>query len=352
MALVVDSAEFGGAERYVVHLIERLSERWTPTLLTTAPVLQELAEPVRARGGQVLVVPAVGGKADVRGVTGLVRALRRADPALVHVNLNTIANNRHALALAALMYPTVATLHIGSAIDSRVQRLILRAAFSRLSRVIAVSGEIEQQLHDELRVGSRRTTVIANGVEEAPPVTVRPTPHPLRVGGLGRLTRQKGFDVLVDAVRLLTEDDRELEVVIAGEGPERPQLEAAAAGLPIAFPGRVADPGAFLSTLDVFCLPSRWEGLPFALLEAMVRGLPCIASPVGDIADAVADAADLVAPEDAHALAVALATLEDSADRRRALGAAARARVLTRHSVAGMVAHTEAVYDEALPPWT
>lgn len=348
VVFVVDADEFGGAERYVAHLIEHLPERWSPALVTTTPVLPGLAGPTRARGGQVLAVPEVRGKADIRATALTARALRSARPDLVHVNLNTVANNRHALALAALMYPTVATLHIGSAIGSRVQRLILRASFGRLRRAIAVSEEIQCQLRGELGVAARRTKVVPNGVAEAPMVTVRPAARPLRVGGLGRLTRQKGFDVLIEAARLVVADGVELDVVIAGEGPDRAALEAAAIGLPVALPGWAADPGRFLSSLDVFCLPSRWEGLPFALLEAMVRGLPCVASPVGDIAGAAAGACELVAPDDPAALAAALAALAASPDRRRALGAAARERALAQHSLARMVTETEAVYDEAL----
>jgi glycosyltransferase involved in cell wall biosynthesis len=110
-----------------------------------------------------------------------------------------------------------------------------------------------------------------------------------------------------------------------------------------------AERGAFLRGLDVFCLPSRWEGLPFALLEAMMRGLPCVCTDVGDVADAAGDACLIVAPEDPRRLADALRTLATSPARRRELGAAARERVRRDHSATAMVRATAAIYDEVLP---
>ena len=173
--------------------------------------------------------------------------------------------------------------------------------------------------------------MIPNGVPEAPAVTIRESPVPLRVGGLGRLTGQKGFDMSPHR------RDRPAPGRRAGRrggdrrrGTERPVLERAARGLPVAFPGWVREPGPFSSGLDVFCLPSRWEGLPFALLEAMVRGLPCVCTPVGDVAAAVGDSCVRAAPDDPGQLADALRELAVDSGRRQALGAAARERALAR----------------------
>ena len=229
-----------------------------------------------------------------------------------------------------------------------VQRRLLPLAFARLARAIAVSREIAAQFHDDLGIPGAKIALIPNGVPEAPAVRIRPHPSPLRVGGLGRLTPQKGFDVLIEAVGALRDEGVAAEAVIAGDGPERPALERLAADLPVAFPGWVSDSGAFLAGLDVFCLPSRWEGLPFALLEAMMRGLPCVCTPVGDIAGAVADACVLVEPNDPVALTRALAELSRDTARRRALGGAARERARANHSVERMAAATAAVYDEVV----
>src|SRR5581483_6078737 len=107
-----------------------------------------------------------------------------------------------------------------------------------------------------------------------------------------------------------------VEVVIAGDGPERDTLAGLAQGLPVELPGFVQDVPALLAGLDVFCLTSRLEGLPFALLEAMMAGLPCVASDVGDVADALGGAGVVVRPGDVEALAAALARLVSSPEER------------------------------------
>lgn len=131
---------------------------------------------------------------------------------------------------------------------------------------------------------------------------------PLRIGTVGRLKRMKGHDVLLTALRtVLAACD--VEVVIAGEGPEREALELAAAGLPVQLPGEIATPADvadFLRTLDVFVMPSRFEGLPNAVLEAVACGLPVVATAVPGMAEAAGPAARLVPAEDPDALAAAL----------------------------------------------
>ena len=123
------------------------------------------------------------------------------------------------------------------------------------------------------------------------------------VGALGRLTAQKGFDVLLEAVRLLVGRAVSLQVVLGGEGRERAALERQAAGLPVTFTGFAEDPRAVLALGDVFVLPSRVEALPLVLVEAVSAGLPAVATDVGDVREALGDVAVVVPPQDPVALA-------------------------------------------------
>ena len=189
--------------------------------------------------------------------------------------------------------------------------------------------------------------MIANGVEERAPVSPSANGS-LRVGAAGRLTAQKGFDVFVEAIRQLVVERVPVSAVIAGEGPERTALEAAADGLPVELRGFVTDMAEFHAELGAFCLPSRWEGLPFALLEAMMSGLPCVASDVGDVGLALDEAGVVVPPDDPAALAAALGGLARSPVRRRELGTLAHRRAMQRYRVETMVAETADAYDAAL----
>ena len=168
------------------------------------------------------------------------------------------------------------------------------------------------------------------------------------VGGVGRLTRQKGFDLLVEAARRLVAEGWPVEVRLAGAGRERDRLAAAAAGLPVHLAGFTEDVPGFLAGLDLFCLPSRAEGLPLALLEAMMAGLPCLTCAVGEIPAAVGEAALVIPPQDPDALCAALRRLLGDPGLRAELAGRARALAVRDFDLSAMVAATVAVYDRAL----
>lgn len=147
---------------------------------------------------------------------------------------------------------------------------------------------------------------------------------------MGRLVPQKGFDLLLAAYAGLVRDFPDWRLMILGEGPERPRLEALARELgltgPTLFPGRTAQPQAALRRASLFVLPSRYEGFPNALCDALACGVPAVAfdCPSGP-ADILRHEVDglLVPPDDVPALATALARLMENEPLRR--GMAARA---------------------------
>ncbi len=147
------------------------------------------------------------------------------------------------------------------------------------------------------------------------------------MGAAGRLVAQKAYDVVLEAAASVT-GDPPVHVVIAGAGPEREALEAL--GHRLGLEGRVHwvgfqdDVAAFLHQLDVFLIPSRYEGFPIALVEALASGLPCIASPVGGVPEMLGDADGILVPADSvEALAAAMRRMR-SPDVRRSYAARAR----------------------------
>lgn len=339
--LVNNSRTFGGAELYLEHLMTtrpaeagmRLAARDTspPRLLGTA-----------AAAG----VPVVRWRPDPRGLLRLYREMRGAG--LVHLNMAWGGDNAQALAVAWLgRRPVVGTVHIWVGPRSSLRRRIMAVGYRRFRRLIAVSAEIRDALVDDLGVPAGRVDVLPNGVPYAEPPVRDPRPAVV-VGGLGRLVPAKGFDLLIEAVRRLRERGHQVEAVIAGEGPEQDALERAAEGLPVRFAGFVTDVPAFLAGVDVFCLPSRREGLPFALLEAMMAGTACVAADVGDVAMALGGTGRIVPADDVDALTQALEELVSSPERRSQLGRAAHERARDRFGIEAFAAATLAVYDEAL----
>jgi glycosyltransferase involved in cell wall biosynthesis len=230
-------------------------------------------------------------------------------------------------------------------IDARRARLA--SLYGDLAAVLTPSPDGRDQIVRDLGVPGDRVVVVPNGVEvPAVPAVLPQRPVP-RIGALGRLTDQKGFDVLIEAVRLLRVRGVEFEVVLGGAGREEARLRRAAEGLPVSFCGFVGDVRGFLADLDLFCLPSRRESMPLAILEAMAEGRPCVVSDVGGIAQAVGDAAVVVAPEDVGGLADALAGLLAEPERRAVLGARAHRRAARQLSAALMARRTFAVLDRA-----
>ena len=349
LALVVDASTYGGAEFYVTQLMRHLPPRFRTSLIGTDPIPHHLSGAAEDAGVPVRIVPSVRGKFDIRGNARMVGVLRHGHPHVVHVNMAAVTNNRHALVTAwAARRPVVATLHIRNEIPPGLHRSLLGLAYGRLARFIAVSSDVATQLVHELHIPEQRVTVVPNGVAVTQETDRGRTHRPLRVGTLGRLTAQKGLDILIACLRQLRDEGHDVELVIAGEGPDRGALETLAAGLPVRLVGFVDDVQPFLESLDLFCLPSRAEALPFALLEAMMCGLPCVVTRVGDMADAVGDAGVVVPPNNAGLLARAIGGLLSSPTQRKELGRLGRLRAVDHYSVEAMVHATTRVYDEAI----
>jgi glycosyltransferase involved in cell wall biosynthesis len=196
--------------------------------------------------------------------------------------------------------------------------------------VIVLTPRLAARIRDD--VSPQRVHVIPSGVDPVAFEARRADPFPdagrPRVVYVGRLSRQKGVDTLLDvAARLRTPGVR---VLLVGDGPERRSLERAIRrrGLDdrVRITGFVPhhEIPAVLQHADVLCLPSRYEELGSVLLEAMRAGLPIVASRTGGIPDAVGPAARLVRPEDVLGFAAAIdALLADRAEAGRlaALGA-------------------------------
>jgi glycosyltransferase involved in cell wall biosynthesis len=175
------------------------------------------------------------------------------------------------------------------------------------------------------------------------------------LGIVAGLRDQKGLPTLLEALELLAADGAAPRFAIVGNGPLRAEVERrvqagalAATTLVTGFAGRVEP---YLSALDVFVMPSYWEGLPIAVLEAMAMGLPVVASAVNGTPEAVIDGQTgyLVPPKDARALADRLSALASDAEARRRMGAAGRRVARERFTLERMVSDLDDLYLELLP---
>nr|WP_218889431.1 glycosyltransferase [Saccharopolyspora hordei] len=160
-------------------------------------------------------------------------------------------------------------------------------------------------------------------------------PDDVVVGAVGRLTYQKAPEHFIAALAALRRPEVVGVWVGDGEEAERVRAQAAAAGVRAVLPGERDDVVRLLPALDVFALPSRYEGLPLAIVEAMVCGVPVVATAVNAVGDVVVpgETGLLVPPHRPDLLAGAVAHLLDHPDRAARLAAAARERVAGRHEI-------------------
>ncbi|MDD5199514.1 MAG: glycosyltransferase [Terrimicrobiaceae bacterium] len=168
----------------------------------------------------------------------------------------------------------------------------------------------------------------------------------LIIGGVGRLTPQKNFGLLIEAAAPLLAERADVVVALFGSGPEEAALRAAAKGKPVRILGTVADRAAIYRALDVLVLPSRFEGLPMTLLEAMASGVPVLASGVDGVREiATPGEHALLAPSgNAAAFRAALRELCAGPALRERLAAAALALVRERFDARALAVELEAWY--------
>jgi len=262
------------------------------------------------------------------------RLLARLRPDVVHANLAVPWAGSVGLA-ASFALPRTRTLAVEQ-LPLRTTRLPewlrTRMIAVRLDAHVAVGEAGARRVEDFYALGRGSVRSIGNLVPDS---GERPVAEHegFVVGAVGRLDGMKDHALLVRAAARAG-----ARVVVVGEGGRREGLLRLAASLevPLELPGWTDDPWRPLAAADVVVLPSRSEGWPLSLVEAMLAGRPVVATRVGSVPEIVRDGETglLVDSGDIRALAEALSTLRDDPGRRARLGAAARARA-TAHLTVG-----------------
>lgn len=317
---------------------------------------QPFLEGLRADGVEVAAI-AVPGRAYLRERAIVRRLCRELRPAIVHTHgyRPDVIDAGVARALGA---PVVTTVHgfTGGGVRSRVYERLQERAFRRFDAVVAVSRSVADRLRGR-RVPDRALRVIPNAFEDAGERMERVcarralgvSDDRYLIGWVGRMSHEKGADVLVEALALLP--DRAVHLCMLGDGPDRRWLEERARALGVAglisWHGVVPEARRLYAALDSFVLSSRTEGTPIVLFEAMAAGVPVVSTRVGGVPDVVGgDQALLVRAEDPRALAEAITELrrDGAAAARRAR--AARIRLQERFGVGPWLERYERVYRE------
>lgn len=359
--LITNQLAMGGAEQFIIRLANELSERQHQVLLVSS-------------GGELegLVSPRVRlleAEAQAKSPAGIWRLACHLRALVAEHDVQVIHANSPTTALAARLarrdrpIPVVTSAHNGKYWYHRGIAHVLAWVLSLGSdRVVGVSNDLTAYLvRHGLAPGKALT--IHNGIPFQPsaldPEVRARTRSELGLGldvplilCVARLQEIKGHRYLIEAMPLVLQALPTAQLVLAGDGPCRAELEAQARLLGIHhavhFLGNRSDVEQLLQAADVFCLPSIWEALPLAIAEAMAAELPVVATSVGGVPELVQDGLTgwIVPPRDAPLLASGLLTVLENPLESRLAGLAGRALVARQFTLERMVSAFERLYQQ------
>jgi len=352
----------GGAEEMVLNLVRHLPDRFEP-IVCCINQAGPIGEEIRKTGVPFHVLHLDPGLRRPWHVLGIARHLREVQPNIVHTFLLTASLYGRLGAILAGV-PII----IGTEVNIYEHKLVHHALAERLlmrgtDRVVVSAQSVRDFYIQQAHADPGKVDVIYNAVDwsqlqtttsrEAMRASVGVPPGAPLAGIIARLTEQKAHRYLFDAVAS-TPGLAPLHLLVVGDGDLRDELHARADrhGLSgrVHFLGARRDLGNLLAAIDVFVMPSLWEGLPLSMVLAMGAGLPVVATRVAGIPEVVQDGVTglLVPPADVPALGSELARLSADPALRHSMGAAASAFVRPRFGIDGYVAAVTGLYDRLL----
>jgi glycosyltransferase involved in cell wall biosynthesis len=336
---LISSGGMYGAEAVILNLSRTLNQQGHTSLLgifsnSTNPNLQ-LHDLAQQEGIESHLI-SCRGQLD-RTVPATIRALAAATNAdLIHAH-GYKADVYAYIAMRRTNTPLVSTCHTWYD-DNRLVWLygvIDRRVLRSYAAVIAVSDDVRQRLL-HAGVPTNHIHFIRNGIDLRPFTNATPSlrhlaaPEGLLIGWVGRLTRDKGPDLFLQAIAQLRPTSPSARYILVGEGPFRPECERLITSLALTdivhLLGQRSDMPAVYASCDLLVSSSRLEGLPMAILEGMASTLPWVAPQVGAIPLAIHDGQNgiLIPSENVEILATSMARLMQSPEERASMGAAAR----------------------------
>ncbi|MBX3011955.1 MAG: GT4 family glycosyltransferase PelF [Caldilineaceae bacterium] len=347
----------GGAQSVLLRLVERMDRaHYQVTIVCLYNGDKAVAQQLRALGLEVIDL-GMTRKWRLDAFVRLYWLLRQRRPAILHTWLfhaNIPGRLLGRLAGVPIIIGSEHTMGQEGKLRQRLNRLTAPLA----DQIICIAQKVADFAHSAIGIPRAKLVVIPNGVDTqsfAPPPTPPTTDRQPRIFGfVGRLHPVKGLPFLLEAFAQVVAQCPEQQLWLIGEGSERQRLaqQRDALGLTkhVTFWGARQDVAALLQQMDLFVLPSHWEGMPMVLLEAMAVGLPVVATAVGGTPEVVVpgETGYLVPPADPPALAQALLRFCHDPALCQRLGAAGRQRVEQHFSIEQNVAQTVALYEKLL----
>jgi glycosyltransferase involved in cell wall biosynthesis len=372
---VITSTRVGGAEKMLFEVAKHLKEEGVAIQVCVLKEKGPYAAKLESFGVPVCSL-SIGEAKGIRGVLAcllglprLIRVMRGFKPQIVHAFLfraNLLARIAAPLSRVPINVSSIRIIE-----NQRPYYFALDRWTSFLvTRHVAVSQRVKEVTCRRSRIADDQVSVIRNGIQieevrgkrtnsaasaagVAKPVRCF-AKNGLVCGTVARLDPQKGLSFLLRGFAILAREFPSLQLVFVGEGPERSSLECLATELSISnrvrFTGLAANPFVYLRQMDVFVLPSLYEGLPNALLEAMSVGIPVVATRVGGVDEVVQDQETglLIPPGNSEAIAEAVRFVLTHSDRAEQMAVASRAWICERFSLDRMLKEYDELYESLL----
>lgn len=356
----------GGAERLLLGILRNLDPNQFDSVVCCIQDRGELADEVEALGIPLIALNLMQkGGYDRTVVPALRRIMRERDIDLVHTHLYH-ANLYGRLAARKESIPVIASVHNTYKKRKWYRHLLNRWLAGATFAVTAGSEDVEKDLLAVDRLPKHKVVRLPNSIDLSRVATSIGVSEAKQrfgfaesdkvIGAVGRVEEQKGHIFLIEAFAELRQrpDGRSLKLLLVGDGRLLPQLKKLAEDIgvsgAICFPGNISKLAEVYRAIDIFVMPSLWEGLSLAMLEAMAAGLPVVATEVGGARDVLGDNqwGILAPPNNAAALASSIGKLLDAPQTAARMAAAGRERVHANYSVAALVHQLAGLYQAAL----
>jgi len=354
----------GGVENQLLSVLRNYDRSKYSPLVCCLSDKGQIGEEIERNGVEVVCLNKLGHRFD----RSIVRDIAKL---ITDRNINVVRTHQyHAnlygrLAAHKAGVPcVVASIHNTYTRDKKYHRRLINWFLARYTdRIVAVSGNVRDDILTYDHIPPDKVEVIHNGVDidifsyqngKGKRSEIGIPEDALVIGTVGRLAEAKGQRHILKALAVLKDTFPLIRLLIAGDGPLRKELEDYAETLGIKqnvlFLGMRRDIPALLSAMDIFVLPSLWEGLPNALLEAMAASRPIIAADIPAFKGIIdsKDVGILIPPGDSAALAEALRLLLEDTSLREAMGRNARQKCSSRFDIKSVVGAYTGLFEAIL----
>lgn len=359
--LLVVGFDVGGTEAHVLELASRVDRRTIEVLVCSLKPLGCLGDELRARGVRVVSLDGLG-KFDLRVLSRLWRVIKTEQPDVIQAFLFWANIAARLVGYLAKTIRVISSYHDEVVPESRLNRAVDRLTMNWTKYVVCCSEAVRRSVEQRIGGEKEQFVVIPFGVETsrfgdagmmAGEVLGLQKGLPV-IGTVCRLVEpKKGLRFLLEAMAHLEREAAKpvCQLLIVGEGPAEEALRSLGEQLGIAsrvvFSGMRRDIPRLLSLIDIFVLPSLYEGFGIAILEAMAAGKPVVATTVGGIPEFVVpgESGLLVQPGDSVALAAAIRQLLAQPERAKVMGRRGQEHVRKHYSIESVVRQHEQLYE-------